>query len=93
MHMLTMVCFKRLMAAAASVQLAAKASFVRLAATMPHSSVYSTICLAAAAPSIRATLLSSQPQLADVGSSVRLAVAARARLPPSGSRPQPHPSI
>ena len=91
--MLTMVCFRRLTAAAVSVQLAPEAPSVRLAATMPHSSVYSTICLVAAAPSVRATLLSLQPQLADVGSSVRLAVAARARLPPSGSRPQPHPSI
>ena len=93
MHMLTMVCFRLLTAAAASVQLAPAAPSIRLAATMPHSSVYSTVCLAAAVPSVRTTLLSSQPQLADVGSSVRMAAAARARLPPSGLRPQPHPSI
>ena len=73
MHMLTMVCFRLLTAAAASVQLAPAAPSIRLAATMPQSSVYSTVCLAAAVPSVRATLLSYQPQLADVGSSVRMA--------------------
>ena len=35
MHMLTMVCSRRLAAAAASVQLAPEAPSVRLAATMP----------------------------------------------------------
>ena len=77
MHMILTVCFRRFAAAAASIQLAPKAPSIRLAATMPHLSVYSTVCLAAAVPSVRATLLSSQPQLADVGSSVRMAAAAR----------------